>query len=170
MSDESVVLAVATYPARADADHDFDAVRPTGQERKLDRVAAAVLEKGADGKLEVRRHDSTAEHPAYGDVLLCGALTVLAAPLGIALLAAVLPARTAWTGVSAIVDHFWHHIPRDTLRRMNDLLESGQAALLVVAVNHTSDEVAALLTHPTDKIVTGCTADFAADFASTRGE
>jgi hypothetical protein len=106
MSDEPVVLAVATYPARADADHDLGAVLDGGQDRRLGRIAAAVLEKGADGKLEVRRHGSTAERPAHCDVLLGGALTLIAAPLGIAFLAPIVPTGAGWAGVGAIVGHF----------------------------------------------------------------
>ena len=171
MTDRPVVLAVATYAARADADHDFDSACRAGQEGKLDHVAAAVLEKGADGKLEIRRHDSTAEHLAFPGALLGGAITLIAPPLGIAFLAPVLPTRTAWAGVGVIVGHFWHHVPRATLRRLSDLLESGQAALIIVAVNHTGAEVAALLGHPSDKIVADCTqADFDADLAATSAE
>ena len=59
MTNQPVVLAVATYAARADADHDFDSARLVGQEGRLDHVGAAVVEKGADGKLEIRRHDSS---------------------------------------------------------------------------------------------------------------
>ena len=70
MTNQPVVLAVATYAARADADHDFDSARRVGQEGRLDHVGAAVVEKGADGKLEIRRHDSTAEHLAYPGALL----------------------------------------------------------------------------------------------------
>ena len=96
MTNQSVVLAVATYTARADADHDFDSARLVGQKGRLDHVGAAVVEKGADGKLEIRRHDSTAEHLVFPDALLDGAITVIAPPLGIALLAPVLPTREAW--------------------------------------------------------------------------
>ena len=168
MSDQPVVLAVATYTARADADHDFDSARLCGTEGKARSFGAAVVEKGADGRLEIRRHDSTAENLAFPGALLDGAITVIAPPLGIALLAPVLPTREAWARVGAIVGHFWHHFPRDTLRRLSDLLESGQAALVVVAVNHTGEEIAALLTHSTDKIVTDCPrADFEADLAAT---
>ena len=168
MTDQPVVLAVATYAARADADHDFDSARLVGQEGRLDQLGAAVVEKGADGKLEIRRHDSTAEHLAYPSALLDGAITVIAPPLGIALLAPVLPTREAWAAVGAIVGHFWHHIPRDSLRRLSDMLESGQAALVVVAVNQTVEEIAGLLTHSTHKIVTDCCrADFNADLAAT---
>jgi len=169
MSDKTVILAVATYSARADADHDFDSAWLAGQNERLDHVGAAVLEKGADGKLEIRRHDSTAAHLVFPGALLDGAITVIAPPLGIALLAPVVPTRQAWAGVGAIVDEFWHHIPRNTLRRLSDLLESGQAALVVVAVGHTAEEIAALLTHSTDKIITDCSrADLEADLAATQ--
>ena len=48
------------------------------------------------------------------------------------------------------------------------MLESGQAALVVVAVNQTIQEIAGLLTHSTHKIVTDCCrADFNADLAAT---
>ena len=164
MTDQPIVLAVATYPARADADHDFDSVWRAGQEGKLEHFAAAVLEKGNDGVLEIRRH-AGADQLSFPGALLGGAITVIAAPLGIAFLAPIVPTGAAWTGVSAIAGHFWHYVPRNTLHRMSDLVESGQAGLVVVAVNRTGDEVAALLlSHPTDKIVTDCTwADFAAD-------
>lgn len=168
MTNQPVVLAVATYAARADADHDFDSARQVGQEGKLDHLGAAVVEKGADGKLEIRRHDSTSEHLVYPGALLDSAMTVIAPPLGITLLAPVLPTRQAWAGVGAIVGHFWHHIPRDILRRLSDLLESGQAAVVVVAVNKTVEEIAELLTHSTQKIVTDCfQADLEADLAAT---
>jgi hypothetical protein len=164
MTDQPIVLAVATYPARADADHAFDSVWHAGQEGKLDHFAAAVLEKGNNGELEIRRHTG-ADQLSFSGALLGGAITVIAAPLGIAFLAQLVPTAAAWTGVIAIVRHFWHYIPRNTLHRMSDLVESAQAGLVVVAVNRTDDEVAALLlSHPTDKIITDYTwADFAAD-------
>lgn len=116
MTNQPVVLAVAIYAARADADHDFDSAWLVGQEGRLDHVGAAVVEKGADGKLEIRRHNSTAKHLAYPNALLDGAITVIAphwashfSPRS------CLPERRG-PGVGAIVDHLWHHFPRDTLR------------------------------------------------------
>ena len=168
MTTQLIVLAVATYSARGDADHDFDSARRAGQAGKLDQVAAAVLEKGPDGRLEIRRHDSTSERLAFPGALLGGAIAVIAPPLAIVLLASVLPSRSAWAAIGVIAGHFWHHIPRDTLRRLSDLLESGQAALLVVALNHTGGEVSPLLAHATGKIVTQCApADFETDLAAT---
>jgi uncharacterized membrane protein len=163
MSDQPVVLAVATYPSKRAAEQDFHAVWGVKHEGELDHVAAAVLEKGADGKLEMDRHDSTAKHLAWGGALIGGALVVLAPPLGAVALAGT-GAQAA--GAGAIIGHFWHNIPKDDLRRMSDLLEAGEAGLVVVAVDHTGEDVAALLSNATSKIVVDTTrADFDAAFS-----
>ena len=53
-----------------------------------------------------------------------------------------------------IADHVWHDIPREQLRQMSDLLEAGQSALVVVAVEHDSGAIGALLTQASVKVVT----------------
>ena len=58
-----------------------------------------------------------------------------------------------WAGVGGIVGYFWHNIPKGQLLRMSDLLESGQAALVVVAVDHTATDIEALLQNATETIV-----------------
>ena len=90
MSAQPVVLAAASYPSRATAEHDFWAVAAIKRHGPLDQLAAAVVEKGANGWLEIVRHHSTALPLGWGVALLGSAITVVAAPLGIAFLAPVL--------------------------------------------------------------------------------
>jgi uncharacterized membrane protein len=165
MSEKQVVLAVATYPSKDAAQMDFDAVWGVKHEGDLDHVAAAMLEKRADGKLEMQRHDSTAKHLAWGGALLGGALAVVSAPLGIVYLGSVAATGGAWAGAGAIIGHFWHNIPKEDLRRMTDLLEAGEAGLVVVAVDHKGEDIEGLLNNATEKYVTDSSrADFEADF------
>ena len=103
----------------------------------FDLVAAAVLVKGIDGKLQVDRYDTTATHRSWGCALLGSALAVVAAPLAVVPLSGVATQDGTWAGVGGIVEHFWHNIPKGQLLRMSDLLESGQAALVVVVIDHT---------------------------------
>ena len=95
--------------------------------------------KGVDGKLHLDHHETTAASPAWGGALVGGALAVVAAPLAIAPLSDVATQDTTWAGVGGIVGYFWHNIPKGQLLRMSDLLESGQAALVVVALDHIGD-------------------------------
>ena len=152
MADRPTVLGVATYPDRDSAVADFRTLLRVDHEGKPDHVAAAMLEKGIDGKLHMDRQDTTAAHLAWSRALVAGALAVVAAPLAIAPLSEAATQAT-WAGVSGIVGHFWHHIPKGQLLRMSDLLESGQAALVIVAVDHTADDIRALLRNATQMIV-----------------
>jgi hypothetical protein len=79
MSDHPVVMAVATYRSKAAAQQDFDGVASEKYERELVHVAAALLEKGADGALMMDRHDSAATTVAWDGVVLGAALTVITA-------------------------------------------------------------------------------------------
>ena len=88
-----------------------------------------------------------------GGALVGGALAVVAAPLAIAPLSVAATQDTTWAGVGGIVGYFWHNIPKGQLLRMSDLLESGQAALVVVVLDRTATEIEALLTHATESVV-----------------
>ena len=61
-------------------------------------------------------------------------------------------------GPVPLVSHFWQKTPKLQLHQMSDLLEAGQAALVVVAVDHTEHEIAALLPKATVVIVSESTA------------
>jgi uncharacterized membrane protein len=154
MADKPTVLAVASYPDKADAEADFRAVWGIHHEEEFGHVAAAVLVKGIDGELHIDRHETTATHVAWGGALIGGALAVVATPLAIAPLSVVATKDGTCAGIGGIVGHFWHHIPKSQLLRMSDLLESGQAALVVVAVDHTGTDIEALLQNASATIVT----------------
>ncbi len=153
MADRPTVLGVATYPDRDSAVADFRAVWAVHDAGELDLVAAAVLVKGTDGKLQVDQHDTTATQRSWGCALVGSALAVVAAPLAVVPLSGVVPQDGTWAGIGGIVGHFWHNIPKRQLLQMSDVLESGQAALVVVAVDHTATDIEALLRKATATIV-----------------
>lgn len=149
--DEStpLVLGVATYASRDGADKDFDNVWGARHQGQYDHTAVAVLSKDEHGDLDVDRHDSSAKHLAWGGALLGGALAVVAPPVGVSMLAA----GGTLAGAGGIVGHFHHNIPKDTVRQMGDVLETGQSGLVVVAVNHKGNDIEPLLENAETKIV-----------------
>lgn len=166
MGEQAVVVAAATYTSRATAEESLRALCGEPARGPLGRLAAAIVEKGADGRLTIERHGATTSHHGPDDLLLGAVLVVLAAPVGIAFLVPVATTGNAWAGVAALVGHVWHDIPKSELRRMSDLLEAGQAALVAVAVDRAADDVRAALTDATIVVVTdGVTADLEADIA-----
>ena len=166
MGEQAVVVAAATFTSRAAAAESLRALCGEPARGSLGRLAAAVVEKGADGRLTIDRHGATASHHGPDYLLLGAVLVVLAAPVGIAFLVPVATTASAWAGVAALVGHVWHDIPKSELRRMSDLLEAGQAALVAVAVDRASDDVRAALAGATVAVVTeGVAADLEAELA-----
>jgi uncharacterized membrane protein len=164
MADHPLVIAVAGYSSKAAAMRDYR--RLCDAEAGHDRVSAALVEKGADGRLTVDRYHSPPECMAGGVALLGGALLVLAAPLGIFFLVPVMATSTAWAGVAAIVAHLWNDVPKGMLRNMSDLVEMTQTALVVVALDHSGKDLEALLAGAPSVVVTDLTpTDVEADFS-----
>jgi len=151
MADRPSVLGVATYRDVESAVADFTEMHPSDQVDERP-VAAALVVKGPDGKLRIDRYDTSTLRP-WGGALLGGALAVVAAPLAIQPLSDVATKDGTWAGVGGIVGHFWHHIAKRQLLRMSELLESGQAALVVVAIDRTAPDVDAMLLNSTETIV-----------------
>jgi len=153
MSDKPTTIAVATYTNEANAELDYHAVRSAKSDGALDHLAISMVRKGADGKLEIDRHDSTAKHLAWGGGILGAALTVVAAPLGIVFLGPLVANSAIYAGAGGLVGHFWHNIPKDEVRKMSDLLETGEFGLVIVALNPQNSDVASLLTNAVDTVV-----------------
>lgn len=153
MSYQPSVLAVATYPYKEAAEKDFKAVWGLHHEGELDHVAAALVVKTADGDLKIDRHDTTAKHLAWGGAVLGGALAVVAAPIALVPLSVIAVDGGVLAGAGGIIGHFHHNIPKEDLREMSDLLESGEAGLVIVAVDKKRTDVEPLLQHATKKIV-----------------
>lgn len=154
MSDKPVTVAVATYSTKEAATQDYDAIHGIKHQGQLDHLAIAVVEKEADGKLKIDRHNSSAKHAAWGTGVLGGALTVISAPLGLVFLGPLAATAAVWAAVGGFAGHFWNNIPKDEVRRMSDILEGGEFGLVVVAVNPKGTDIAALLANAEEKVVT----------------
>jgi hypothetical protein len=153
VDDHPLIMAVASYASKPAAECDFGEVCDV-RRASHGPVGAAVIQKGADGSLTMDRHHSPASGPTCEGQLLGAALVVLAAPLGIRLLASANVTQETWLAVAHVAARFWENVPRSELHRMGTLLEARQAALVVVAANQTTPEVAQLLANATARIVT----------------
>jgi uncharacterized membrane protein len=137
-----MVLAGASFASRDDAVEAFKIVWGARHQGEFDHMDVAVLAKDANGELQVERHDSTAKHFAWGGALVGAALCIVAPPVGIA---AVAVSAGAVAGAGGIVGHFWNNISKEKLGEISELIHSGEAALIIVAVNHKGTDIAPLL-------------------------
>jgi hypothetical protein len=164
VAEQSVVVAVGSYRTIAAAQADCASLWALHRAAGSDELAAAVVHKGLGGELGIDHYQTTATEPVWGAILIGACVAVLAPPLGIAFLASHLTSRAEWAGAEVVVGRLWHRLPKDGLRTMCNLLEAGQAGLVVVGTGHDQAGVAGCLTGTTGQpLLAGLRADLAAD-------
>lgn len=125
MADEPVFLFVATYDSAADARADFEAVKDLHRDHMLGTYDAAVLVKDEHGGVHVEKHEKPTQHAAW---------TGLAAGVvvGIIFPPSVLVTAVAGGLAGGLIGHFWKGLSRKDVMELGELLDDGQAALVIV--------------------------------------
>ena len=166
MSDkpDALLVAAASYDSVDAAIRDYEAIKALYYEIKTpDDFDAAVITTNDEGKVEiVKKHEQPTRHGAahgLGWGLAAGAVAALFPAVGI--LGALAVGGGAGAAIGAVSGHVAGGTRRDHLRGFGDLLDEGQAGLIVVYATNMADQVAANIKAAT-RIVSTAT-DIAAD-------
>lgn len=145
MSDRRVFIYVATYAERADAVADYAALLDLHETRRLDSYDVAVISKDADGKVHVQKHEKPAQHGMWGGVLV-GALVGVLFPPSVVGVATIGGAAAVGGMVGGLGGHFLEGMSRGDAKELGDLLDAGQAALIVIGESRAAEELDKALT------------------------
>ena len=63
-----------------------------------------------------------------------------------------------WALVGALVTHYWHDVPQDTLRLMSNTLESAPVGVVIGAVDLSGEDIRVLIPEASETIVNDSTA------------
>ncbi len=140
MSDRPVFIYAATYADSAGALADYETLLDLHAAKLVGTYDVAVVTKDADGKVHVEKHEKPTQHGAWGGIAVGAAVGVLAAP-------AILPAAAVGGIVGGLGGHFRKGISRDDAKELGDMIEAGQATLLVIGESRVEEQL--------DKVLTG---------------
>jgi uncharacterized membrane protein len=147
MSDPDTLLVLAAaYDNVADAEADYEAVKALYYEIKTSHeFDAAVVARGEDGKLEVvKKHEQPTRHGAahgLGWGLAVGAVCAILP--GIGLLGGLVVGGAGGAAIGAVTGHIKGGMDNSDLKALGDVLDQGQAGLIVVYATNMADQVAA---------------------------
>jgi uncharacterized membrane protein len=141
-------VAAASYDTVAAARADFERVRALYDEIKAsNEFDAAVLVKTEKGKVKIEKtYEAGTRHQALkglGWGMAAGVAAALFPAIGIG--AALAAGGAGGAAIGAIVGHSQTGIKRGDLKEMGDVLDRGQAALIVVYRANVADQVSALI-------------------------
>lgn len=143
---DTLIVLAASYASTDAAVNDYEAVKELYREVKTsDDFDAAVIAKNDEGKIEiVKKHEQPTRHGAargLGWGLAAGAVVALFPPVGI--LGALTVGGSAGAAIGAVSGHVSGGMRRDDLKDLGEVLDEGEAGLIVVYATNMADQIAA---------------------------
>ncbi len=140
MSDRPVFVYAATYESRDAAIADYDVLIGLHEAKLVGTYDVAVIAKDQDGKVHVEKHEKPTQHGAWGGIAVGGLLGVLFPP-------SVLGAAVVGGLVGGVGGHLKKGMSRGDAKDLGELLEGGEAALVVIGESRLEEQLDKLLEH-----------------------
>jgi uncharacterized membrane protein len=125
MSDKDVFLFVGTYEDEEDARIDYDAVHQLHEERLIGTYDIAIVSKDAEGKVHVKKREKPTEHGVWTGAAVGALVGILFPP-------SIIAAGVIGGVTGGLAGHFFRGMSRNDVKELGELIDEGQAALVVV--------------------------------------
>lgn len=139
MSDRPVFIYAATYDTPDDANADYEALLDAHAAELVGTYDVAIINKDAEGKVHVEKHEKPTQHGAWGGVAVGALVGVLFPP-------SVIGAAALGGAVGGVGGHLRKGMSRGDMKELGDLLEEGQAALIVIGESRVEEQLDKALT------------------------
>jgi uncharacterized membrane protein len=132
---QEVFVFIGSYNSVDDAQMDYTAVKQLYSDGVIDTYDAAVINKDADGKVHVSKHEKATQKGAWTGVAVGAVVGVLFPP-------AIIASAAAGGVAGGLIGHVWQGMSRGDMKDLGETLDAGTAALVVVGKSSLSDKIA----------------------------
>jgi uncharacterized membrane protein len=122
---DGVFIYLGTYPDEAAARADYDVVKDLHALGAVGTYDAAVVTKDAGGKVHVNKDEMATRHGAWGGVAAGAVIGILFPP-------SIIGTAIVGGAIGGVSGHLWRGMSRSDVRELGDLIDAGEAALLIV--------------------------------------
>lgn len=131
---DPVFIFVGTYPDEGMARNDYDTVKDLRALGAVGNYDAAVITKDEGGKVHINKDETATRKLAWGGAGVGAVVGILFPPtiIGSALVGAA---------VGGVGGHLWKGMSRSDAKELGELLDEGEAALLVVGESKVEEAV-----------------------------
>jgi hypothetical protein len=123
--DDATFIFAGAYESEADAQLDYEVIKELHAAGVIGGYDAAVIHKGADGKVHVNKDETSTRKGAWGGAVVGAVVGILFPPSIIA--GAAIGALAGGVG-----GHIFKGMSRSDMKDLGELLDEGQAGLVVV--------------------------------------
>ena len=122
---DGMFLYIGTYPSEADARADYDIVKDLHTVDVVGTYDAAVITKDSSGKVHVNKDETATRHGGWGGAAAGAVVGLLFPP-------AIIGSAIVGGAIGGISGHLWRGMSRSDVKELGELIDEGEAALLVV--------------------------------------
>jgi uncharacterized membrane protein len=145
MSDRPVFIYAATYTDRADAFADYEGLLDLHAAKLVGTYDVALIVKDADGKVHVAKHEKPTQHGTWGGIAVGALVGVLFPP-------SIIGAAVVGGVVGGVGGHLRKGISRGDAKELGELLDGGEAALIVIGESRVEEQLDKALTRAAKSI------------------
>src|SRR5262245_50598408 len=123
---DSLGLFVGTYLSEEGARSDYDVVKDLHDAGAIGTYDAAVVTKDDEGTVHVNKDEMATRHGAWGGAAVGALVGILFPP-------AIIGTALVGAGIGGVGGHLWKGMSRADVKELGDVIDDGDAALVVVA-------------------------------------
>ncbi len=130
----AVFIYLGTYPSEPAARADYDVVKDLHLVGAVGTYDAAVITKDAAGKVHVNKDEMATRHGAWGGAAVGAVVGILFPP-------AIIGSAIVGAAVGGVSGHLWRGMSRSDVKEFGEIIDDGQAALLIVGEDKLAEAV-----------------------------
>jgi uncharacterized membrane protein len=129
---DAVFVYIGTYTSEAQAQGDYQLVKELHTADAIGTYDGAVVTKDKKGRVHVNKDEKATEHGAWGGAAAGAVIGILFPP-------AVIGAAVVGAAVGGVSGHVWRGMSRSDVKELGELIDTGEAALVVVGQTPLED-------------------------------
>lgn len=131
---DGVFLYLGTYPDKASARADYEVVKDLHAAGAVGTYDAAVVTKDDSGKIHVNKDEMATRHGGWGGVAAGAVVGILFPP-------SIIASAIVGGAIGGVSGHLWRGMSRADVKELGDIIDAGQAALLIIGESTIEDAV-----------------------------
>ena len=131
---DAVFIYIGTYPSEAAARDDYDVVKDLHASGAVGTYDAAVVTKDDAGKVHVNKDEMATRHGAWGGAAVGAVVGILFPP-------SLIAGAAVGAAAGGVGGHVWRGMSRSDVKELGDVIDNGQAALVIVGESKVEQAV-----------------------------
>ena len=131
---DGVFVYIGTYASEGSARADYEVVKDLHAAGAVGTYDASVVTKDSDGKVHVNKDETSTRHGAWGGAAVGAVVGILFPP-------SIIAGAAIGAAVGGVGGHLWKGMSRADVKEFGDIIDAGQAALVVVGESTIEDAI-----------------------------